>query len=404
MFVTAGTAQRTVRPGGLTMSSRGLDGDSPARLSDVETLRRLTRDAFAEITTVRDRLRDLEGSLATDRASREGDRLRVATRVEVTAFAPFRADANIDTNKTNTLTAQTTVETPFANGDALVMRLAAVPAGRQAETSHSSNKRTPISAQLDKLSYRVRLGRDAWAKVTFLGGEGHDAAATLNPTSKGASLTGLGAKGAAALSACKGPALCFSKDLNDGFAGFAGGIFRGEGSCDYSEMGSEHSPRALLQVTCRPGTRAAVSIAVSTNVSNGVLSGNAAEVIRSARSLSAADAIISAQGLVAVGESKLIGSWCSHASSDNFHDWGVCATKAPGDDGRPGWGVAVGADGSSFFANSRSPPIRAEAFARLCGARGDGKTVMPGVVVTRCENTKQWDVEVQCKVQIDIES
>jgi hypothetical protein len=29
---------------------------------------------------------------------------------------------------------------------------------------------------------------------------------------------------------------------------------------------------------------------------------------------------------------------------------------------------------------------------------------MPGVVVTRCENTKQWDVEVQCKVQLDIES
>ena len=26
------------------------------------------------------------------------------------------------------------------------------------------------------------------------------------------------------------------------------------------------------------------------------------------------------------------------------------------------------------------------------------------IVVTRCENTKQWDVEVQCKVQLDIES
>ena len=58
-------------------SPRRPGADAPARLADVETLRRLTRDAFAEITSVRDRLRDLERSVATERASREADRARV---------------------------------------------------------------------------------------------------------------------------------------------------------------------------------------------------------------------------------------------------------------------------------------------------------------------------------------
>jgi len=47
---------------------------SPAR--DVQTLRRLTRDAFGEITALRDRLLDLEKSAAVERANRRADRVR----------------------------------------------------------------------------------------------------------------------------------------------------------------------------------------------------------------------------------------------------------------------------------------------------------------------------------------
>jgi hypothetical protein len=48
--------------------------NSPAR--DVQTLRRLTRDAFGEITALRDRLLDLEKSAAVERANRRADRVR----------------------------------------------------------------------------------------------------------------------------------------------------------------------------------------------------------------------------------------------------------------------------------------------------------------------------------------
>ena len=36
------------------------DDDAPARHGDVETLRRLTREAFGEITAIRDRVRSVE--------------------------------------------------------------------------------------------------------------------------------------------------------------------------------------------------------------------------------------------------------------------------------------------------------------------------------------------------------
>ena len=56
------------------------DDDAPARHGDVETLRRLTREAFGEITSIRDRVRAVERNLATERASRASERVRVDTR------------------------------------------------------------------------------------------------------------------------------------------------------------------------------------------------------------------------------------------------------------------------------------------------------------------------------------
>ena len=70
-------------------SPRRPGADAPARLADVETLRRLTRDAFAEITSVRDRLRDLERSVATERAecgALEGGRGELSSRI----LSPFQ--------------------------------------------------------------------------------------------------------------------------------------------------------------------------------------------------------------------------------------------------------------------------------------------------------------------------
>jgi hypothetical protein len=41
---------------------------------------------------------------------------------------------------------------------------------------------------LDKVMYRCRVGNKGWVRISPIGGEGQDAAATLNPL-KGASLT-----------------------------------------------------------------------------------------------------------------------------------------------------------------------------------------------------------------------
>ena len=116
-------------------SPRRPGADAPARLTDVETLRRLTRDAFAEITSVRDRLRDLERSVATERASRAADRARVDTRVEVCTASPARGRRDAR-RRGSRVRATTTVETPFDDGDALFVRLATAAADGRGATSH----------------------------------------------------------------------------------------------------------------------------------------------------------------------------------------------------------------------------------------------------------------------------
>lgn len=171
------------------------DDDANARHGDVETLRRLTREAFGEITSLRDRLRDLERSFATERASRAAERVRVNTRIDLGSTLlgslgnAFRAvHKGID--------AISTIEAPFPDGDSLVIRCA---------TKKSAS--VPVVV-LDKLMYRRRVGNSGWLRVAPIGGEGQDAAATLNPLGKGATLTGLGAKGSSLLAGCHGPALC----------------------------------------------------------------------------------------------------------------------------------------------------------------------------------------------------
>ena len=93
--------------------------DVPARHGDVEMLRRLTRDAVGEITDVRDRLRDLERSVATERASRVADRVRVNTRVDFTVTSATPRDDPPGSAR-GALRATTVVEAPFPNGDSLV--------------------------------------------------------------------------------------------------------------------------------------------------------------------------------------------------------------------------------------------------------------------------------------------
>jgi len=121
-------------------SPRRPGADAPARLADVETLRRLTRDAFAEITSVRDRLRDLERSVATERASRAADRARVDTRVEVCTASPARGRRDAR-RRGSRVRATTTVETPFDDGDALFVRLATAAADGRGATSLDASSR-----------------------------------------------------------------------------------------------------------------------------------------------------------------------------------------------------------------------------------------------------------------------
>ena len=383
-------------------SSHRSGADAPARLADVETLRRLTRDAFAEITSVRDRLRDLERSVATERASRAADRARVDTRVEVSTASPARGwrDAR---RRESRVRATTTVETPFDNGDALFVRLATAAADGRGD-SPSPRPRRADALQLDKLAYRRRCGPDAWVRLVLVGAEGHDAAATLSPTSKGASLSGLGTKGAAALAGCRGAAVCASVDAPDGAAGVAAGLFSG----DCAIPGAAR-PRAMAQATVRPGTRAAASLAVA--VTDAFADGDAA-------------GILSAQGLVALGERALVGAWASAGlrgsggrGSDFVPDWGVVAT-APPSENAPGWGLGFGRGrgderraetrgegaGTNGAGASSAAPLRFEGFLRLGDGFSNHRTVIPGIVLTRDETARSWDATVACKVQFDVAS
>ena len=393
------------------MSSRGFAEDPPARQRDVETLRRLTRDAFAEITSTRDRLADLERSVGTDRAARLGDRARVESRVTLASALPFSVGGDIThengrrhapRNCGSLIKATTTVETPFANGDGLVMRLSATQA--PGEPSQNRNRQNQIASPrfvLEKLAYRVRLRHDAWVRLVMLGGEGHDAGATLNPTSKGATLIGAGARGAAALKKCRGPAFCFSKDSANGAAGIAGGVFLGDPSVAGSENG-----RALLQLTCRPGSRAAASIAVSVPA-RGARAADETDRFEtdevSQNASQNATRTLSAQGLFALGNDTLIGAWVSSGACD----WGICATIPPSP-GAIGWGVGFGrGDGDGDCAGvkrgSQKPPLRGEVFLRLGNdEEKNRKTAMPGIVVARNDATKRWDVSLACKVQFDV--
>ena len=95
--------------------------------------------------------------------------------------------------------------------------------------------------------------------------------------------------GSPTLAECRGTALCASYDFADALFGVSGGIFSGEEP--WEDAGC---PRRLAQVTARPGTRAAMSLAVAEGPR------------RAARGVS-----MGAAGLFAVGERTLLSAWAS---------------------------------------------------------------------------------------------
>ena len=388
------------------------DDDAPARHGDVETLRRLTREAFGEITAIRDRVRSVERSLATERASRASERVRVDTRAG-RCWGVGHAGAVAATRPG--LDCATTVEAPFPGGDSMTARFsttttAAVddspttPYERVAEVSGPDlalalqPQLLAPTVTLEKLMYRKRVGRDGWIRLAPIGGEGQDAAATLNPFSpgRGVALTNLAAVGSPTLAECRGTALCASYDFADALFGVSGGIFSGEEP--WEDAGYE--PRRLAQVTARPGTRAAMSLAVAEGPRRG------------ARGVS-----MGAAGLFAVGERTLLSAWASTAKlfgpyaddGDKLAGgWGLAATAPPKDVARSsagtardavrgwGWGVVVGKEPGELA------PTQFEAFARIGDERGGGineRTLCPGIVVTR-DAVGRWDVAAACKVEI----
>jgi len=443
--------------------------DAVARRSDVETLRRLTRDAHGEITSLRDRLGDLERSVATERASRATDRAAVTARVDFASTpahllgrpAAGRAVGAVPLG----IDASCTVEAPFANGDALVVRLAArgdpsarahhpppplgerdddddaraaaayvaaaalgrpLPPAADALSLPSAPTPADLPVTLDKVTYRRRAGADAWAKASIVGGEGADCAPALNPLSEGDSLTGLGARGARTLARCRGASVCVSREFRDGLVGAAVGAFGGvpvpEGPATGASGGvvsgasggsprryRRYPPRAIAQVTVRPGTRAAASLSASLD---GGFGGGAHGMRMASDELGRGGSAalgLGAQALFAVGERALVAGW---ASSDGG-DWGVAAT-APPRGASPGWGVVVGRDadagtageggeGGGAIRESRRPgaPLRCEAFARLGerSGRANARAVTAGVVATRDPGTGRWDAALAFKTR-----
>lgn len=435
--------------------------DAVARRSDVETLRRLTRDAHGEITSLRDRLGDLERSVATERASRATDRAAVTARVDFASTpahllgrpAAGRAVGAVPLG----IDASCTVEAPFANGDALVVRLAArgdpsarahhppPPLGERDDDARAAaayvaaaalGRPLPLAADalsvpsaptpadlpvtLDKVTYRRRAGADAWAKASIVGGEGADCAPALNPLSEGDSLTGLGARGARTLARCRGASVCVSREFRDGLVGAAVGAFGGvpggapgasggvvSGASGGSPRRYRYPPRAIAQVTVRPGTRAAASLSASLD---GGFGGGAHGTRMASDELGRGGSAalgLGAQALFAVGERALVAGW---ASSDGG-DWGVAAT-APPRGASPGWGVVVGRDadagtagegggGGAIREGPRPGALRCEAFARLGerSGRANARAVTAGVVATRDPGTGRWDAALAFKTR-----
>ena len=202
---------------------------------------------------------------------------------------------------------------------------------------------------LDKVRPPAR-GPDAWAKASIVGGEGADCAPALNPLSEGDSLTGLGARGARTLARCRGASVCVSREFRD--ASSAPPSARSAASRDapgareasfrrFRRLAAAHRypPRAIAQVTVRPGTRAAASLSASLD---GGFGGGAHGMRMASDELGRGGSAalgLGAQALFAVGERALVAGW---ASSDGG-DWGVAAT-APPRGASPGWGVVVGRD------------------------------------------------------------
>ena len=113
----------------------------------------------------------------------------------------------------------------------------------------SSLSSSTAAVVLEKVMYRHKRGKRGWVRVAPMGGEGVDAAATLNPLSKGMTLTSFGSRGPALLAGCRGASVCGSFDFADGLFGVSAGGFA-----------APDGTRALAQVTARPGTRAAMSL------------------------------------------------------------------------------------------------------------------------------------------------
>ena len=391
-------------------SPRRPGADAPARLADVETLRRLTRDAFAEITSVRDRLRDLERSVATERASREADRARVDTRVEVCTASPARGRRDArrrgsrvrarppSRRRLTTTTRSSCVSRPRRRTGAARRRItrrrrAASP------TSRWTSSRTAAAA-----------ATATWVRLVLVGAEGHDAAATLSPTSKGASLSGLGSKGAAALAGCRGAAECASVDARDGVAGVAAGVFSG----DPAVAGAR--PARDGAATVRPGARAAASLAVAVTdaFAGGVSSARAPRRAaclsaqmpgggwgwRARRGVGLGGRLRGRRG--AVGARPRLGRRGDCAPSETSPGWGLALGRGRGD------GVFAGADGDGDGDGAASgvfaAPLRGEAFLRLGGGFANVETIIPGIVFTRDETARSWDAAFACKVLFDVAS
>lgn len=402
------------------------DDDAPARHGDVETLRRLTREAFGEITTIRDRVRSVERNLATERAFRASDRIRVDTRAgRCVGLGHHDAERVLDT----ALDCVTTVEAPFPGGDSLTARFStakppgtdtsryepgfgepgyASPTDRVVAGAASTFAPSPVlpSIHLEKLMYRRRLGPNGWLRVAAAGGEGQDAAATLNPFARGrgVSLTTLAASGSPTLNECRGTAMCASYDFADQLVGVSGGIFSGEPDLSGDDAGKPGTePRRLVQVTARPGTRAAMSLALAEGPRRGANGFG-----------------MSAQGLFALGARTLCSAWVSGArikdgvgvqedDDDASGGWGLAATAPPvGDDDARGGGFVERARGLGWgVVAGKEPgfdsPVQLEAFLRFGDKEDAGlntRSACPGIVATRDPESGRWDVAAACRVEL----
>ncbi|GAQ87909.1 hypothetical protein KFL_003870060 [Klebsormidium nitens] len=257
------TAQRVIE---LLTTQQG--DDSLAMRGDINALRRLQRETFAQLLEMRDRLSKLEfhtglrhtrGKAALPAfASHLSGKTKVSGEVSIgVGLLALDEDQSRPTKRSLDHAALRTgtdvrinLETPFRTTDLLMTQLAA-------GDSHGAGAAGGSVLAVKKVMYRTQLTDWLCLRVAATGAQGADMAEALNPL-EGQGLTALTSAGSALHRRCMGAAVAATARTNDWSWLTVGHFVSGWGPGSSAEEPLCHA--TLGQVTLRPAPECALAV------------------------------------------------------------------------------------------------------------------------------------------------